>query len=149
MLSGCAGVYYTSLATHEVKCTSNCEVWVISKINGSRTLNSWPVTKENITSKLRQPDRVTKKNGMESWVYEERRWVGVMPVFLIPIPLMLPIGKDSVTYTFKANQFIEETSSTHIKSGYICSIILPIGNSGKLCDTDNVSTVIDLEDHSK
>lgn len=53
-----------------------------------------------VVSQWGEPDHRRKIDGGEAWEYQGRdlRWHGVVPMFLLPLPLVVPFGHDYVTF---------------------------------------------------
>ena len=50
------------------------------------------VTKAEYITAWGKPDTINNvSEGVEEWIYKRRLWCGVMPVFFIPLPLLLPV----------------------------------------------------------
>jgi hypothetical protein len=60
----------------------------------------WP-TKSVFLKAWGQPDRIERvSDGCETWVYEKNLWCGVVPIFILPVPLVLPVcdGFDRIEF---------------------------------------------------
>jgi hypothetical protein len=62
--------------------------------------NKRPVTEETLLRRMGEPDeRLILSETKETWVYDRGlRWNGVALLVIIPIPLILPVGRDSDTF---------------------------------------------------
>jgi len=58
-------------------------------------------TKAEFLNEWGEPDKIINISATEeTWIYEKRIWCGVCPVFLLPVPLVLPVcdGFDKVDF---------------------------------------------------
>jgi hypothetical protein len=85
------------------------------------------LTKTEFLKDWGRPDRidVTSEN-METWTYNRHLWCGIMPVFLLPVPLLLPVcdGFDRI-------EFQGDTAERmHIRRILSSGVVLPVVTSG-------------------
>jgi hypothetical protein len=58
-------------------------------------------TKAEFAKEWGEPDKIINRSATEeTWIYEKHIWCGVCPVFLLPLPLVLPVcdGFDKVEF---------------------------------------------------
>jgi len=58
-------------------------------------------TKDEFLKEWGKPDKIITTSGTEeTWIYEKHLWCGVCPVFLLPLPLVLPVcdGFDKIEF---------------------------------------------------
>jgi hypothetical protein len=83
------------------------------------------------------PDKVKMiAPGLEIWKYNfGLRWngVGIMAVIL-PVPLMLPVGRNFIEFKVKDNRIIEaKTKNGWIRLGALCGYVIVPENPGWVC----------------
>jgi hypothetical protein len=94
LLCGCVG-YVTLLARERaVPVTS---AW-----------NAESLTAEQVLPARRAPDaKYVDPEGYEVWAYQgERRWVGIVPLLVVPLPLLLPLAHDSTTLRIRDGRVV-------------------------------------------
>lgn len=78
-------------------------------------------TKAEFLKDWGKPDEIiSTSENEETWIYNRKRWCGVMPVLLLPVPLILPVCDGFDRIEFQGN----ETKRLHTKrqvwgGGYI------------------------------
>ena len=76
-----------------------------------------------VASQWGEPDHRWKIDGGETWEYRGRdlRWHGVVPMFLFPLPLVVPFGHDYVTLIIQDGR-VRSAVRTHwdFKFGFYC-----------------------------
>lgn len=72
-----------------------------------------------------------RADGEEVWVYEfSPLVVGAVPCVVVPLPLFLPNGKESVSLTFKNGRVVSATQRTGKASAAVYGVMLgPCGPS--------------------
>ena len=72
-----------------------------------------------------KPDKQYEKNGEIVWVYSgDLAWTGIVPLIILPIPIVLPIGWMKTQYYFKADQLVHVTSDEfYIPLAGLCGLL--------------------------
>jgi hypothetical protein len=133
-IQGCAGVL---TSTSESVNLTNA---VPSETRGyfvKADLKTAPTTKENIITYWGTPDKVTMRNSDEILEYNvgSSYWRGITPVFIIPIPLLIPGGQDKITLVFKEEKLTEVVLQSKAEGEHLCGITFfgPGGPTGPGC----------------
>jgi len=82
------------------------------------------VSKDSALEHWGKADRIIKNGDIEEWQYlgNGHIWVGIIPMIVIPIPLVVPIGHNQTLLTFRENELIKiTTKDSHLK-GPACAI---------------------------
>ena len=90
-------------------------------LDRQRVIRSWGEPE----SKARNPD------GSETWVYpDEWRWLGVIPVVVIPLPIVVPVGEARWELRIKDGVVISAEHKTTKGIGGYCGLAVRRGISG-------------------
>ena len=123
LLQGCVGLAVGTYGTFEDEKSS---VSISSKRNElSYGSNATTVTKETLVSSWGEPDAIERIGSCEVVTYHDGySWsgVGAFVVFL-PVPLMVPSGKDESRFYFVDDQFVRlvsEYGEVTGALGYMC-----------------------------
>jgi len=87
------------------------------------------------------PTRVERiSEGEELWVYEKdmNQWCGATVWLVVPIPFMLPLCDEETEIRFVADQAVEQTYSGTDSTGFVCSPLLRLANSGLHMHSDDL-----------
>lgn len=79
------------------------------------------------TSVSGQQRRLTYKQGLS--------WAGIMPIVIVPIPLAVPSGHKTVTFTCDGDNVVEASGITTKNSGLYCGLLM--SNDGFSLGCDN------------
>ena len=112
-LSGCVGV----MIVHNDESTKIHEIEKAKKED--------LLTKTILLKRYGEPDEKSENQ----WTYyrDGFRYFGVMAVVLIPIPLIIPTGKEKNVYEFEGDVVVRQTFYTDDQHGFVCGI-LPAGH---------------------
>lgn len=79
-----------------------------------------------------KPDNKEVRGSVEYWRYKQEglAWAGVIPMIVIPIPLVVPVGRNSVTLGFNGNELVSATSQYRDGSLAVCGVFLMDQPSG-------------------
>ena len=71
----------------------------------AKTYNSvWLDSHWGKPARIKSP---SPQGNIETWTYDfGRRWNGIVPMIGIPIPLVIPVGREQVEFTFKDDQVV-------------------------------------------
>jgi hypothetical protein len=122
LLSGCVGMHHRMEQKTEL-CKINC------KFENSIITSSYYVDDKDKPNQKRlleewgKPSEVKVNGNVETWHYYKNRWVGITPIFIIPIPLMLPVRDDEVEIIFKDKEFRGVVQKFTVDKFNLCSII--------------------------
>lgn len=79
-------------------------------------------TKSDFLKEWGKPDEIiSSSDGKDTWVYRGKMWCGPIPIFLLPVPLVLPLCDRFDRITFNG----ERGESLHTRRGNISFIIFP------------------------
>lgn len=95
LLSGCVGFGVASI--QECKNERPSTDYHVMFTSGKNAHDK----KEDFLKEWGNPDEIiTEAENKEIWVYNTRRWCGVIPILIVPIPLLLPVcdGFDRITF---------------------------------------------------
>ena len=83
--------------------------------------NPTPSTKEEIREVWGKPDEIiTVSENEETWIYKKNLWCGVIPVFILPVPFIIPVCEGFDRVGFRGN----EATRTHTRQLNIYGFIL-------------------------
>ena len=72
-----------------------------------------------------QPDSKKLKGEIEYWRYEHGlAWAGLIPVLIVPVPLVLPVGKNGATLAFSGDELVSAVSRDRDMAGGMCGWFL-------------------------
>ena len=122
LLSGCAGV----LVMHNPKKTHDSDEFRLmgrGYISAKRAHSGYQ--KADVLKAWGEPDSKKIKRGVEYWRYEQGlAWAGLIPVLVVPVPLVLPVGKNSATLAFSGDELVSAVSRDRDMSGGMCGWFL-------------------------
>jgi len=84
-----------------------------SKRNLPEATNAIVYTSEWLRKYWNNPDRVSHGVGSEEiWTYKSRRvWEGAVPFVIVPIPLVLPVGREKVCLTLRDGRVVSASTT--------------------------------------
>lgn len=79
-----------------------------------------------------EPDAKKVGGEIEYWIYKQDSlaWAGLIPMVIIPIPLVVPVGKNSVTLGFSGDELVSAVSQDRDGAGGVCGMFLMDHPSG-------------------
>lgn len=81
-------------------------------------------TKEEFLKDWGNPDEITSTSeNEETWIYNRQLWCGVIPIFLLPVPLILPVCEGFDRIEFQGN----ETKSLHTRHTVLAGFVIGAG----------------------
>lgn len=89
-------------------------------------------TKQAIREAWGEPDKISNNDKYEVWRYDQGgfAWAGIIPILIIPIPLIAPVGKNSVTFNFNGDELASVSSEKREGGIAICGLFLMDHPSG-------------------
>jgi len=86
-------------------------------------------TAEEILKYRGEPDKVRRIDEQEWWYYDRKvAWRGVVAWLIVPIPLLVPIGRNETVYEFNNGIRIDKVVKDTGYSGFVCgAIFVPDG----------------------
>lgn len=86
-----------------------------------------PSTKADFLNAWGTPDEIVSTSAnTETWVYTRKLWCGIIPVFFLPAPLILPLCDGFDRIDFVENQ----ATRLHTRRTVTSGIVLPNGPAG-------------------
>ncbi len=112
-LSGCVGLAYVQGDTKDIK--------TLTEHSSKPEINIEKLTRIKLSEIKGAPDEVSTNK----WTYylSESRKFGLMPAFIIPIPLIFPFQKEKIVYEFKDGYVIKATYYTSKDYGGFCGLV--------------------------
>jgi len=84
-------------------------------------------TKDEFLHKWGKPDEIiSSPENMETWIYTRKLWCGVIPVFFLPVPLMLPACDGFDRIEFKDNKAMR----LHTRHSVAAGLVIGFGGWG-------------------
>jgi hypothetical protein len=84
-------------------------------------------TKAEFLKDWGKPDEIiSTSENEETWIYNRKLWCGVIPVFLLPVPLILPVCDGFDRIEFQGN----EAKRLHTRHTVMAGLVLPYGPAG-------------------
>ena len=118
-LSGCIGLIVASTADceNETPITGVHDIFLInSPAKGS--------TKAEFLKDWGKPDEIiSTSENEETWIYKRKLWCGAIPVFMLPVPLLLPMCDGFDRIEFQGN----ETKSLHTRHTVLAGFVIGAG----------------------
>ena len=118
-LSGCIGLIVASTADceNETPITGIHDIFLInSPAKGS--------TKAEFLKDWGKPDEIiSTSENEETWIYKRKLWCGAIPVFMLPVPLLLPMCDGFDRIEFQGN----ETKSLHTRHTVLAGLVIGAG----------------------
>jgi hypothetical protein len=133
--SGCIGIGYGWLGTRQGTLE---QPWARRHpMTGQRLVSEWQRSGELAArSAWGEPDaRDARPDGSERWTYRAGlRWSGlVLHVVIVPLPLVVPVGRQSVTFTIRDGRVASaESRDTVFLHTWVCGYVLSHG-AGFVC----------------
>jgi len=132
-LQGCVGV---GVLRSRTKVINNPEIssysdtpQPVSREKVSAATNTVVYTAEWLRKNWEKPDHISHVAGTseEIWIYKsDRIWEGVIPIIvIIPIPLVLPVGRESVRLTLRDGRVVSASTTIAGSSGGTYGFIPP------------------------
>lgn len=89
-------------------------------------------TKSQLLGAWGAPNNVTRNGDIEYLQYKQRglAWAGIVPVVIIPLPLVVPVGKNGVIFGFNNEQLISVKSQSRHGILALCGMFLMDEPSG-------------------
>ena len=132
LLSGCVGVGVMTMHNPDTELDS-----LEFKLGEKGFLNphvreSQKYTKEDVLVLWGEPDSKAVDGAVEEWRYnrEGLAWAGLIPVVIIPIPLVAPVGKNGVVLSFNGNELIKAKENNREGGMAMCGWLLMDHPSG-------------------
>ena len=100
--SGCVGLIVNTPAEckNAIPFTGVHDIFVWTKPSPKKV-----TTKAEFLKDWGKPDEmISKSEYEETWIYNRKLWCGVMPVFLLPVPLLLPMCDGFDRIEFQGNE---------------------------------------------
>ena len=84
-----------------------------------------PIHTQVVLDRYGEPDRVEKAaDGTEVWTYKSHvRWSGVVLCVVIPIPLVLPVGRESTSFTVRDGVVVSASQVVGTTTLYIAGLV--------------------------
>lgn len=123
LLSACAGV----LVMHNPKVTQDSQQLKLMG-RGYISVGKEQVSyqKADVRQAWGEPDSKKIKGEIEYWRYEQNglAWAGLVPVLVIPIPLVVPVGKNGATLGFSGDELVSAVRQDRDVAGGMCGLFL-------------------------
>ncbi|MCJ8314228.1 MAG: hypothetical protein HRU38_18930 [Saccharospirillaceae bacterium] len=127
-MSSCVGIVALNPGTekYENPVRSYTGNWLIAH-NGNT-----PIKKIDVILRWGEPSSKEElSDGTEKWVFKSGvRFLGLIPFVIIPIPLIVPVGKNSWTLILKDGVVIYAEHKNTSGKGFICGLSVKDGLSG-------------------
>lgn len=93
-------------------------------ISGSEERISYQ--KADVLQAWGEPDSKKAKGEIEYWRYEQDglAWAGLVPVLVIPVPLVVPVGKNHATLGFSGDELVSAVRKDRTPAGGMCGMFL-------------------------
>ena len=129
IIQGCVAIhYFPSTTNSKISTFPTKEEYAVCVPNNAKT----NITTHDIMKYYGKPDKNYEKDGYAYLEYYQGKiWSGIyIQVLIVPIPLALPIKKQSCTYTI-ANDYLVKTEriSTKESIGFWCGLLADAGAS--------------------
>lgn len=122
-LSGCVGLV---VQTPE-ECKNETPYTAVHNIWGGELRPPRSATKDEFLDKWGKPDEIiSSSENIETWIYSRKLWCGVIPVFFLPVPLMLPACDGFDRIEFKGNKAMR----LHTRHSVAAGLVIGYGGSG-------------------
>jgi len=121
--SGCIGLYVQAPeeCENETPYTGVHDFFYFKRIHDSFYYKHFPPsssTKDMFLDQWGKPDEIiSTSENMETWIYNRRLWCGIIPVFFLPVPLMLPVCDGFDRIEFKGNKAIRLHTRLSVRKG--------------------------------
>lgn len=126
LLNGCVGIVDKTSQINTV-CTNDCRFSngfggkYISNISNGHLSDTDKVTKQNVETYWRKPDEILSIGTHERWVFKESVWTGYVPLVIVPVPLILPLGESETVITFDENGVVDTVDQKMlVETGGLC-----------------------------
>jgi hypothetical protein len=87
-------------------------------------------TKAEFLKDWGKPDEIISvSDNEETWIYNRKLWCGVIPVFLLPVPLILPVCDGFDRIEFQGN----EAKSLHTRHTVTGGLVFPVAGGDPTC----------------
>lgn len=139
VLSGCVGLSH-NLKTKTEVCYEHCLIYREHTIENLKMHNRNTIESSvsELKSFLGTPDEINVLDeGVTEWTYYGSTWLGVVPIVLIPIPLMLPVGKEQVRFRFNGDSFHSFEDSYNPYEVNFCSLVPVLSDPYGFCVINN------------
>ena len=107
------------------------------KLGGKGFLNPYvkenqKYTKKSVLEIWGEPDSKVVEGSIEIWRYNQEgfAWAGLIPIVIIPIPLVAPVGKNGVVLSFNGNELIKASEDRREGGVAMCGWFLMDHPSG-------------------
>ena len=123
LLSACAGVLvmHNPKTTHDSK---QLELMGRGYISGDGERSSYQ--KADVLQAWGEPDSKKTRGEIEYWRYEQDSlaWTGLVPVLVIPVPLVVPVGQNHAILGFSGGELVSAVSRDRDMAGGMCGMFL-------------------------
>ncbi len=131
--SGCAGII---VQHHERLRIEAPQIDVQGNVRCDRSLPAF--TREDVERVWGPPTRLERDGAEEErWTYvsSDLRWTGVELIVFVPVPLIVPVGHESVTLMMKDGLVVDAEVMKQDESHAVFGLMAgPCGLSSRLCD---------------
>lgn len=116
LLSGCMGIGFVRSRTTRFD-------------DMERYFQNMPGTSPRAAATLQQHwgeprEKLALNDGRETWIYgHDLRWSGVMLYLLLPIPLLVPVGRETTSVDFENGQAVSVSRVEESEICYICGFL--------------------------
>jgi len=115
LAQGCVGIVVRGIEGQTFEPARVAEMPAIYAVGSSPSIGKEPKTEDPTTVWLKehwgqpsQVSRLTRPAQGELWTYDfGRKWCGVMPCIVVPIPLLLPIGRERVVFYIREGSVVK------------------------------------------
>jgi hypothetical protein len=130
MQSGCAGLIVNTTA----ECKNEIPFIGVHDIFNTKPAPQRGSIKAEFLKDWGNPDEIiSTSENEETWIYNRKLWCGVMPVFLLPVPLLLPVCDGFDRIEFHGNEATNLHSRHIVSSGVIFGIESTFEHSDPPC----------------
>lgn len=120
-LQGCVGAEIIHDKTNHIESPNG--TYLLMPTRGEYTPGgTLPVkTKDELQKWWGKPDAIWFDGGVEKWRYINNiSWAVFMPELIVPLPIGIPTGHSSVTFTFHGSNITSEDADETNRSGFGC-----------------------------
>lgn len=123
LLCGCVGIgmSYTQTAASDDVVLAGQRGMLIYRVKDPAFR---PIEKCAVLRGWGPPDEVSRESATETLRYNhDLRWNGVVVWLILPIPLMVPVGRNYVDLTFEADRLVRVATKGENGSGFLCPVL--------------------------
>lgn len=127
-LSGCFGSAIvfseTTVIADPVISQKKGHIWIKTEMPRERAILA-----SELLDYWGEPDEIVKNHGDETWIYQfGLRWNGLGVAFIIPIPLIVPVGHEGLFFSINGDkQIVSVTIKGQEDNGFFCTILFHQG----------------------